>query len=462
MNRLIITACVLGTAGCTVLGPDYVAPAFKSAPAFVGGTQVPLQNAAAERWWLAFSDPVLNALVEDGLAQNLSIEAALARIDAARANSERFGVASQISGDATLAGSVSETDGVRSEDASARVGAAFVFDLFGETARRKEQAGAQLEASEFDAGTARLAYLSELVSTYIRLRYFQAAQGVTRQTISSRETALRIARERRDLGSTTQLDVARASSLAAAARASLPPLQAEERIAAFRIATLINQPGDTVLARIAQMRKIPGPTTDADSGLPVDLLRNRPDLRALERRLAAATAAIGIREAELYPSLRLNGTVTAASTNAWSFGPSIVLPLLNRSGLRANQVIAVAEAREAELVYRGAFLAAIEEIQVALVQTRMRQRQVAELISATSSAQAANSLAIQSFEAGAVALDAVLDTEQTRLSNSLDLVFSQSELAQAWVRQQIAAGKGWVNTPQGAGDALLSDSAEGS
>ncbi|MEO9826476.1 MAG: TolC family protein [Paracoccaceae bacterium] len=367
-----------------------------------------------------------------------------------------------MSGDASVSATVSETDGVKNESAAARVGAAFVFDIFGETARRQEAADAQLEAAELDVGTARLAYLSELISTYIRLRYFQAAQGVTRQTISSRETSLRITRERRAAGSATQLDVARASSLAASSRSSLPPLQAEERTAAFRIATLINQPSDAVLARIAHLSKIPSPAAHADVGLPADLLRNRPDIRAAERRLAAATAAIGIREAELYPSLRLNGSVSVAQSDAWSFGPSIVLPLADRPGLRANKVVAVAEAREAEVNYRAAYLAAIEEMQTAMMQTQMRQRQVTELVSATSSAQAATSLAIQSFEAGAVALDAVLDTEQTRLSSSLDLLFSQSELAQAWVRQQLAAGKGWAAAPASSSVAPSDQSADGS
>ncbi|MEO9826477.1 MAG: hypothetical protein ABJF50_18905 [Paracoccaceae bacterium] len=92
MQKTLMTACVVfGTAGCAVLGPDYVTPSFKNAPAFVGGTHLPLENAAAQRWWLQFNDPALNALIDDGLAQNLSIEAALARIEAARANGERFG-----------------------------------------------------------------------------------------------------------------------------------------------------------------------------------------------------------------------------------------------------------------------------------------------------------------------------------------------------------------------------------
>ena len=156
-------------------------------------------------------------------------------------------------------------------------------------------------------------------------------------------------------------------------------------------------------------------------------------------------AGFGLREAELYPSLRMNESVTVAASDAWSFGLSVVLPLLDRPGLRANRVIAVSDAREAELAYRAAYLGAIEEMQVAMMQTQMRQRQVRELIAATSSAQAATALATQSFEAGAVALDAVLDTEQNRLNNSLDLVFAQSELAQAWVRQQLAAGKGWAS-----------------
>ena len=446
MKPFVLMALTLAMLGCTAVGPDYEAPELATSPTFVGGGSVALRDAASEKWWTRFNDPVLNGLVEDGLAQNLNIKTALARIEAARATAESFGLASQVTGDASVSASVQETDGTRTEGTSAEAGAAFVFDIFGETARRREEAGAALDAAEFDAGTARLAYLSELIDAYIRLRYFQTATILTRQTIDSREKTLRASRDRLGIGEATQLDVARAASLLSAERANLPLLEAEAQINAFRIARLIDHPTETVLRRTTGYKKIPSPA-GANSGLPADLLRNRPDIRAAERRLAAATAAIGVREAQLYPSLQVNGSITTASSGAWSFGPAIALPLTNRPGLTANLRVAEAAAKEAELAYRAALTLAVEDMQVALAQTEKRRHQVTELVAATSSAQSAISLALESFDAGLVPLDAVLDAERTRLDNSLDLALGQSELAQAWVRQQIAAGKGWSAHP---------------
>ncbi|MDJ0640241.1 MAG: efflux transporter outer membrane subunit [Paracoccaceae bacterium] len=446
MKPFFVMALALVASGCAVVGPDYKAPDLAAPAGFVGGGTTPLQDAALEKWWTKFNDPILNTLVDEGLSKNLNIKIALARIEAARATAERFGPASQVAGDVSVNAELQNVGGVRTERSSAQVGAAFVFDLFGETARRREAAGAALDAAEFDVGTARLAYLSELVSAYVRLRYFQTAASLTRQTIASREATLNVTRDRRGIGEATQLDVARASSLLAAERAALPLFEAEVQMNAFRIATLIDHPADTVLRRTASFGKIPSPGT-TDAGLPADLLRNRPDIRAAERRLAAATAAIGVREAQLYPSLRVNGSVTAASTNAWSFGPAVVLPLTDRPGLGAEKRVAEAAAQEAELSYRASLISAVEDVQVAMVQTDTRQRQVTALVAATSSAQSAMSLATQSFEAGLVPLDAVLDAERTRLENGLELALGQAELAQAWVRQQVATGKGWAARP---------------
>lgn len=439
-----LAALSLGLSGCTVLGPDYIRPEVSTAPSFVGGPNTPLANAAAEQWWTHFKDPILNALVTQGFAQNLDIETALARIEAAEANAARFGLGQQVTGQASADYTVGEANDVSFDRGTAQVGAGFVFDIFGATARAREEAAATRDAVQLDIGTARLAYLSELVSAYIDLRYAQAAQGITKQTIRSREEALSITRQRLTLDDATQIEVARASSLAAAARASLPLLEARERVNAFRIATLLNTSADGILARTAQHRGIPSPKVQNSVGLPADLLRNRPDIQSLERRLAAATAAIGIREADLYPSLRVNGNVTLSSRDSWSFGPALVLPFTNRPGLIANRRIAESDAKEAELAYRAAFVSATEEMQVALSQTEARRRQVSELVAANSSSQAAMSLTMESFDQGLITLETVLDAERTRLDNSLELVLGQAELAQAWVRQQVAAGKGWA------------------
>jgi len=448
MRILTVATLAIGLSGCGALGPDYVTPELSGTPTFVGGQSSELENAATEMWWIHFKDPILNSLVNEGFAQNLDIATAVTRIDAARANAKRFGIGQQIDGQASAGYAIGETDDVSFDRGAAQVGAGFVFDIFGATSRAREQAGAELDAAQLDIGTVRLAYAAELVSAYIDLRSAQAAQRITKQTVRSREEAARITRERRELDDSTQIEVARASSLAAAARASIPLLMSNERDNAFRIATLLNVPAQRILAQTSRHHNIPSTKAQNTVGVPANLLRNRPDIRAAERRLAAATAAIGVSEAALYPSLRVDGNVTVSSLDSWSLGPALVLPLTNRPGLFANRRIAEANAKEAELNYRAAFNSAVEELQVAMSQTKARRKQVRELISANSSSQAAMNLTMESFNQGLITLETVLDAERTRLDNSLNLVVGQTELAQSWVRQQVAAGKGWAVSPE--------------
>ena len=443
--KSVFTLCVIAAlAGCTVLGPDYQAPDIDVSDGFVGGASTELLSAANSEWWKGLNDPILNELVAMGLVQNLDIKSALERIVAARINADRFGIQNQIGGSVTVGAEAEEFQGVRNDGASIDGSAFFVFDLFGEFERSREQSLASLEAAEFDKGTVSLAYQADLVSSYIQLRFFQTAQIITRQTVNSLTEAVEIARERLTEGEATQMDTARALTIAASGRAQLPIFEAQERVNAFRIATLLSLPTSLVLDKIKSPGRIPTPNFSANTGLPADLLRNRPDVRAAERRLAAATAAIGVSEAQLYPSLRLSGDVSAGAVESWGFGPTLVLPLLDRSNRKVTRDIALSDARLAEIAYQQTFLTAVEEVQTQMALTEARRRQVSAFVSASSSSETALNLSRRSFEAGVVTLENVLDNDQTRLSTRLDLAMAQSEMAQAWSRLQTSVGKGWA------------------
>lgn len=444
MKSVFSLVTVVTVAGCTVLGPDYQVPNLNVPNGFVGGASPELLAASKTDWWTGLNDPILNELVAMGLIQNLDIKSALERIVAARINTDRFGIQNQIGGNVTIGAETAEFQGVRNDGASIDGTAFFVFDLFGEFERSREQSLADLEAAEFDKGTVSLAYQADLVSSYIQLRFFQTAQIITQQTVDSLTQAVAISRERLTEGEATQIDTARALSIAESSRAQLPFLEAQERVSAFRIATLLNLPTEFVIDKIKRVRPIPLPDFSADAGLPADLLRNRPDVRAAERRLASSTAAIGVSEAQLYPSLRLSGDVSAGAVDSWSFGPTLVLPVLDRTNRKATRDIAISEARLAEVEFQQTFLTAVEEVQSEIALTDARRRQVSAFVSASSSSDRALNLSKRSFEAGIVTLQDVLENDQMRLNTRLELARSQSELAQAWSRLQTSVGKGWA------------------
>lgn len=434
-------------AGCSAVGPNYQVPNIQLEPKYVGGASQDTIEASRFAWWRNFNDPKLNELVSLGLDQNLDVNSALERIVAARENARRFGAAEQIGGDVSLTTRRSRNDSREyNTDSNVTADAFFVFDLFGEFSRARERSLAELEAAEFDVGTVKLAYLTDVVSSYILVRYFQTAAQITRQSITTRRQTLNLVNQRAAVEESTQLEVAQARSLLANAEATLPLLEAQARVNAFRIATLLAVPTTTVLDKLGVSAQIPRPSGGLAIGIPADLLRNRPDVRASERRLAASTADVGVTTARIYPALRLAGTISAGDTDSWSFGPTLDIPVLDRTRRDATRNIAESDARQAELGYRNQVNTAVEEVQTAMALTDARQRQFSAFSQAVTTAERVQNLSRESYEGGVVTFDEVLDAERTVLTNRLDQAIALSEWSQAWVQMQVSLGKGWQAT----------------
>ena len=443
-KALILTAASLLLGGC-VVGPDFLSPTMMLSDSYVEGSAYTPPVKTDVKWWRDLDDSTLNGLVERGLSQNLDIEVAMERINAARQNVAANGLAAQLSGDASAASTVSGGRRVASSRTdSASLDAGFVFDLFGGRRRSREQAVAQLDMTRYDAATTRLAFLADLVGSYIDARYYQESLELTRQTIASRRETLRLARERRQIGAASELDVVQTEAEVATAEANLPSLESSFRASVYHVATLLAEPADPLVRKLQRGAPQPHPPYKASAGVPADLLRNRPDIRSAERSLAAATAAIGIAEAELYPSVSLSGTVTVATgTNSWSFGPALSIPVLGRETLKASRNAAISEAREAELTWRNTVLGAVEEVQTAQT-AYLRARNTVSAARKTVDAYArARDLARAAYEGGTETILDLLEAERSVASARLTLASAIQNMATQWVTLQIAAGKGW-------------------
>ncbi|MEZ5762257.1 MAG: efflux transporter outer membrane subunit [Paracoccaceae bacterium] len=443
IRNALCAAPLLVVASCATVGPDYSPPAISLTSHFFGEASAPLVDAAYEQWWTGFDDPALNELVSRGLAQNLSIRGARERIRQAEAALARAGGAAQASGGISA-------EALRSRDGSGSIdthegltgNAAFVFDLFGGFRRGREAAQANLEAARQDEGTVRLAYLSDIVDAYVAARYYQNTAWLTRQAIESRRATLAAVNRQLTAGDATRLEVTRAEASLRTAQATLPPAQSGFETNVFRIATLLAEPAGPIFERMKAGARQPLPRRAAGSGTPADLLRNRPDIRAAERDLAAATASIGVAEAALYPSLTLSGVVTDVEEHTWSFGPRLALPVFNRGLLDANRRQAVAVAAEAELAWRATVLNAVEEVQAARAQTIYWRRQVAAQRAAVESTTEVQALTRRSFDSGEILFSDVLDADRVSLESQMSLAAGARDLAISWVRLQVATGRG--------------------
>lgn len=435
---------LLLVSACTV-GPDFKTPQMTLAARFADGGGTPAGDVALQRWWTALHDPILDALADRGLAQNLGIQTAMERINQAEAALRATGTVALVNGD--LEGNVRRSQaasGIIDTQSSGTAAGTFVIDLFGGEARTRQQAQADLEASTLDVGTARLAFLSSLVGSYIDARYYQAARAVTLSLIDSRQQTLGLVQRQRDAGLATDLDVLQSQALLEETRATLPVFEQGFHAAVYAIATLLAEPAQPILAAMQRGAAQPAAPRGDEAGLPAELLRNRPDVRAAEQTYAAAVAGVGIAEAQLYPSLTLVGTVTTSSQPTWGFGPAFVIPVLDQPVLRANRDQAISVAKQAELKWRSTVLQAVQEVQTAQGATIRGRRTVSAQQAATTTYARARELSRTTYEAGTTTFLDLLDAERSAGQTQLALALATRNLANNWVSLQIAAGRGWA------------------
>ncbi|MEP3666643.1 MAG: TolC family protein, partial [Roseibium sp.] len=328
-TAILLIALTLG--GCAKLGPDFLRPSVSLNEAYHMAPATPVADLVRSSWWKDLRDPTLTAMINRGLSQNLDIMAAQERIVSALASQRRVGTG--LSAQATAAGQVSSTEFGNDTAHDVSLDAGYVFDLFGGMARERERFAANVEASVAQAEAVRLAWLAEIAGSYIDALYQKELAGLQRESIKNRQATVNAIKTRIEYGEASPIDLSRAEALLNAARAKVPMAEGGYEAAIFRIASLLNESSASIRAQIKR-RSMPYPPGTPKVGVPADLLRNRPDIRVAEAQLKAATAAIGMAEADLLPSLRLGGSVSATA-KSMSFGPELTLPILGRNSLRA-------------------------------------------------------------------------------------------------------------------------------
>jgi multidrug efflux system outer membrane protein len=443
--------------GC-VVGPDYKSPTADLPSKFSQGGKAESDNVALNPWWEAFRDKKLNSLVGQGLGENLNVQQSLERVVEARANVTvaASGGLPQITanGSASAAGQDgSYLNGRHTETKTVGGGgdASWLIDLFGQYARAKESANASLDAAYADVNVARLAYLSDLTNSYIEARYNQEAYALQQKSLASRRETLKLTNDIKAAGAASSLDVVQAEGLVNTTLAELPGYQTGFNQAANHIATLLGLPATTVTAGLRNGGSQPSPRYNTKIGIPADLVRNRPDIRRAERLLAAATAQIGVAESQLYPSLTLSGNIdgsrilaTAATggLGAWSFGPSLNIPIFNGGRLKANVDIAKSGAQQQYLSWKQTVLQGVEEVENALVALRNNYQTVAALRKVVDSYEEALGLARESYKGGATSLLDVLDAERNLANSRIALAAGIRNLANNYVSLNVAIGGG--------------------
>ncbi|MFN3525752.1 MAG: efflux transporter outer membrane subunit [Paracoccus sp. (in: a-proteobacteria)] len=439
-------ALLLALSACTAVGPDPSAiaePGVQSA--FDEGDAAPVGRVGINAFWSGYQDRLLSQLIAQGLESNLDILAANERIRAAEADLRAASpLAAQVTGESGAGRTRTGGDGLPTGTAnSANLSAGFVFDLFGGARRAREGAAAGYASAEAQAEVTRLAWLAEVIAAYADARFYQESLALTRDTIRAREQTLGVTRDMQGLGLATGLDAAQTEALLQTARADLPTYEAQFNAQVYRLSTLLNQQAGPLMAQMrggsGALRIPPGPGT----GVPAELLTNRPDLRAARQDLAAALAAVGVATADTLPAISLSGTVSdTGGATSWSFGPRLSLPVTNQGALQAARTRRISEARQADLAWRSGVAAAVEDVQTRQSNLRRYRQRVVALDEAVSSYDRAYALARESFEAGATPLVDLLDTDRQRAAARLQAASARNQAAREWAALQIATGAG--------------------
>ncbi len=469
MSRLSPLLAALALAGC-VTGPDYARPDTAAPEAFVNPADARVLAEAVEAdWWRTFDDPLLVSLVELAARENWDIAAAQARLREARALRQVAAGAflpqvdlnaawqrrRQSTEDPTFPDPVLGFSFVDAQTELYQVGfdAGWELDLFGRTRRQVEAAEARLAAVEAQRDDLLTTVAAEVARNYMELRGAQTRLALAERNLGLQRETRALVVDLVDTGLAPPLDAARARAQVAATEATLPPLRATLRAAAFRIAVLTGQPPAALLDELEAARPLPAMPPAVPIDLPYALITRRPDLRAAERDLAAASAEVGVATADFYPRLTIMGRAGTAgadlrdlfdaSARTWAIGPSLVWPVFQGGRLRANLSAAEARFERAYARYRQAVLGVLEEVEGALVALAEERRAAQSLADAAAASREAVDQARARYESGLSRFLAVLDAQRTLTDIEDQLAARQTAARTSLVRLYKALGGGW-------------------
>jgi multidrug efflux system outer membrane protein len=451
--------------GCRV-GPDYKKPEMK-VPAEFQSTSPNMEAGVSgdlSTWWTNLDDPVLNSLVDKVMQGNLDLKVAGDRIDQARAIR---GIVSatdkpEIDVDASAMRESYSLNSLfgpflpnrRYNDYIVGFGARWELDLFGKTARSIEAAEAGIEAAKENRHAVMVAMSAKVAKQYILVRQLQKQIEVANNNIQIQQNTLYVVEQRLKAGLVNELVLQQAKAQLEVTRSMLPKLDTALQQAIHRIGILTGQEPRALEKQLTPVGSIPATKPMVPIGLPSELLTRRPDIRAAERNLAAATANIGVATADLFPRFSLTGSLGQESTNSgslfiggesrfWSLASGLSWPVFDAGRIRANIRLQDARQQEAMNIYTKSVLTALEDVENALVAYGNEQQRLKLLEAGTEANRKSVELATQRYQKGLVDFLNVLDAQRQLYRSEDELAVSRGRLALSLIALYESLGGGW-------------------
>ncbi|MCQ8279815.1 efflux transporter outer membrane subunit [Acetobacteraceae bacterium KSS8] len=481
------------TLGACTMGPNWQRPDSPGRFSYQAPAGQPAPSQASEKplpvnWWDIFGDPELSSLERRAVSANLDVQEATARFAQSRAAARITGADRypSIGGNASYTRERASPNGILSllgttQQQSAStvangtgfgpsglpgsggsppfdlwqygVDASWELDLWGRVRREMEAANAETEASADMRRGILVSVLVETARDYLLLRGVQAQIAITRQNLDIAEHSLALTRLRLQNGATTDLDVANAGAAVSTIKASLPGLISRQAELVNALSFLLAEPPRALETELGTPRPIPPAPPVVPVGLPSELAEQRPDIRAAEAQLHAATAEIGVAKADFYPKITLGGSLDIQAlqftglgswgSRQYGFGPAISLPIFEGGRLRGTLELRKAQQRQAAIAYQRTVLQAWREVDDALTAYNAVQNQRSQLEDAVKQNETALKTAREQYAQGATDFLNVLTVQGRLLDSQQSLVQATTATSMAVTSLYAALGGGW-------------------
>jgi len=464
---------MLFLSSCTMVGPDFERPDTKVADNWLEAADTRVDTASVEYqdWWGIFEDPVLTGLIDTAYQQNLGLQVAGLRILQARAqlgiavglqypqsqNVNAGYVRSRASENApplaNLPDDIASSASQGLNTWNMNFDAAWEADIWGKFRRGIQAADANLAANMLNYDALLVTLTGDIAALYTSIRTFEERLEFARQNVQLQKEALDLAQTRFELGATSQLDVEQSTALMRSTEALIPALELGLGRTKNTLSFLLGMPPSDLHTILGGAGDIPDAPATAAVGIPADLLRRRPDVRAAEMAAATQSAAIGVSQADLYPHFVVAGTIGLAGesfSDQFKSGsgtgfitPFISWDIFNYGRIKNNVRTQDARFEQLAVAYQSSVLNAAREVQDGLLGFLRTQEQVGYLTDAVGASERAAKLALIQYRQGAVDYTRVLNTQTSLLQQQDALTTSRGEVVKNLVSVYKALGGGW-------------------
>ena len=463
---------VTALAGCAV-GPNYRTPKIPTPEGYAAGNTAAAAPVDLAAWWHALQDPELDSLIARAVSGNPDVLIALDRLQAARTYEAALTGTVLPEAEASVGGGRGTgsdvtrgraSPGLRSADNSAGLkqinviggfDALWELDIFGKYRREIEAARYDTEATRAARNAVLVSVIADTARAYVDLRGLQVRAAVLAAAIDVLRESLRIVNIRYERGITNELDVTLATRELATLEAQAAPVAAQVEAAQYTLATLLGVYPEDMVRELAPRTMVPAVPGAVATGLPVELLRRRPDIQQAERELAAATARIGVATADLFPSIAISGSIGFQRQQApglptigqhiYSYGAGAAWPLLDFGQLDAQVEIADLQTRALLVNYRKTIQQAVREVDSNMGLYAAEQLSLDKLETALIASQRAVTLANERYDRGLTDFLNVVDAERQEYDIEEQYTAAQVTVAEEFIELFRSLGGGWQN-----------------